>query len=77
MTRPRVTRQQFHRFSESSKKSASNRANLRWSVIRRDRHPNLDFFVADLWAWALKDDYASMEHPFFSLSKKRDLTVAD
>ena len=44
-------------------------------MIRKDRHPNLDFFVADLWAWALKDDYASMEHPFFSLSKKRDLTV--
>jgi plasmid replication initiation protein len=35
----------------------------------------LDFFIADLWAWPLKDDHASMEHPFYSLSKKRDLTI--
>jgi plasmid replication initiation protein len=38
-------------------------------------HPNTDFFVADIWICALKDDYASMEHPFFSLSKKRDLQI--
>ena len=44
-------------------------------MLGKDRHPNLDFFVADLWAWAVKDDLASMEHPFFSLGKKRDLTV--
>jgi plasmid replication initiation protein len=44
-------------------------------MIRKDLHPNLDFFVADIWAWALKDDHASMEHPFFSLSKKRDVQI--
>lgn len=44
-------------------------------MLREDRHSNLDFFVADIWAWTLKDDHASMEHPFFSLSKKRDHTV--
>jgi plasmid replication initiation protein len=34
-----------------------------------------DFFVADIWVRALKNDHASMEHPFFSLSKKRDLQI--
>jgi plasmid replication initiation protein len=37
-----------------------------------DRHPNRDFFVADILEWTLKDDRHSMEHPFFSLSKKPD-----
>jgi plasmid replication initiation protein len=37
-----------------------------------DRHPVRDFFVADILDWALKDDCASMEHPFFSLSKTPD-----
>ncbi|HJU10857.1 MAG TPA: replication initiator protein A [Candidatus Binataceae bacterium] len=37
-----------------------------------DRHPNRDFFVADILDWALKDDRHSMEHPMFSLSKKPD-----
>ncbi|MBV8360238.1 MAG: replication initiator protein A [Deltaproteobacteria bacterium] len=40
-----------------------------------DRHPNRDFFVADILDWALKDDRASMEHPFFSLSKTPDRRV--
>jgi Replication initiator protein A len=37
-----------------------------------DRHPNRDFFVADIFDWALKGDRHSMEHPMFSLSKKPD-----
>ena len=40
-----------------------------------DRHPNCDFFVADILDWALKDDRASMEHPLFSLSKKPDTRI--
>jgi plasmid replication initiation protein len=40
-----------------------------------DRHPNRDFFVADILDWALKDDRHSMEHPMFSLSKKPDTEV--
>jgi plasmid replication initiation protein len=40
-----------------------------------DRHPNRDFFVADILDWALKDDRHSMEHPMFSLSKKPDHQV--
>jgi plasmid replication initiation protein len=40
-----------------------------------DRHPVRDFFIADITEWALKDDRHSMEHPFFSLSKKPDLEI--
>jgi hypothetical protein len=36
-------------------------------MLQRDRYPNRDFFVADLNTWTIKDDQASMEHPFFSL----------
>jgi plasmid replication initiation protein len=39
------------------------------------RHPNRDFFVADILDWALKDDRHTMEHPMFSLSKKPDHRV--
>jgi plasmid replication initiation protein len=37
-----------------------------------ERHPTRDFFVADILDWALKDDFHSMEHPIFSLSKTPD-----
>jgi plasmid replication initiation protein len=40
-----------------------------------DRHPVRDFFIADIAEWALKDDRHSMEHPFFSLSKKPDREI--
>ncbi len=40
-----------------------------------DRHPNRDFFVADILDWALKDDHTSTEHPFFSLSETPDHRV--
>lgn len=32
-----------------------------------DRHPNRDFFVADILDASLKDDMPSMEHPLFAL----------
>ncbi len=44
-------------------------------MLTRDRHRNLDFFIADIWSWTLKDDQASMEHPFFSLSKNPDTKI--
>ncbi len=38
-----------------------------------DRHPNNDFFIADIFDnLPLKDDMASMEHPIFSLSTRPD-----
>ena len=39
------------------------------------RHPNRDFFIADILDWALKGDLASMEHPMFSLAKKPDTRI--
>lgn len=38
-----------------------------------DHHPVRDFFVADFVDCALKDDWHSMEHPMFTLSKTPDL----
>jgi plasmid replication initiation protein len=40
-----------------------------------DRHPVRDFFIAEILDWALKADRHSMEHPFFSLSKKPDTRI--
>ena len=37
------------------------------------RHPNKDFFIADILDAAPKSDMGSMENPFFSLSKKPDM----
>ena len=44
-------------------------------MLQKDRHPNFDFFVADIWMWTPKGDRSSMEHPFFSLSKRPDRTI--
>lgn len=44
-------------------------------MLQKERYPNLDFFVADLTTWTLKDDRSSMEHPFFSLSKNPDTAI--
>lgn len=40
-----------------------------------DRHPQQEMFICDVADAVLKDDMASMEHPFFSLSKKPDIAV--
>lgn len=39
------------------------------------RHSQHDLFICDVADAVLKDDIASMEHPFFSLSKKPETTV--
>ncbi len=44
-------------------------------MLKKDRHPNLDFFVANLFNWPVKNDQASMEHPFFSLAKNSPKTI--
>jgi hypothetical protein len=41
----------------------------------RQRHPNRDFFLADLFDYAMKDDAASMEAPIFTLATKPDLSI--
>ena len=41
-----------------------------------DKHPQQDFFVADIFgSLPVKDDIASMEHPMFTLATKKDLRV--
>ncbi len=40
--------------------------------LKAIRHPQGDLFVCDITDVILKDDLASMEHPFYSLSKKPD-----
>jgi plasmid replication initiation protein len=40
-----------------------------------ERHRQHDLFVCDVADAVLKDDMASMEHPFYSLSKKPDTKV--
>jgi len=39
------------------------------------RHSERDFFLCDLFDYALKDDHASMEAPMFTLSTKPDLNM--
>jgi plasmid replication initiation protein len=39
------------------------------------RHVERDFFLCDMFDYAMKDDGASMEAPIFSLSTRPDLTV--
>jgi plasmid replication initiation protein len=67
----------FQRIGERASKDEPSHPTAEPRVERRssllpDRHPNRDFFIADLVEWALKDDRHSMEHPMFSLSKKPD-----
>lgn len=41
------------------------------------RHPNKDFFIADILDASPRDDIASMENPIFSLSKNPDKTIKE
>ena len=42
---------------------------------REPAQPELEFYVADFDCFALKDDHATMEHPLYSLSKNKDMTL--
>lgn len=48
-------------------------------LLLPDRHPNRDFFIADIFDSSLlfKNDVASMEHPVFSLATKPDMRVLE
>ncbi len=45
------------------------------SALAPIKHPQQDFFLAQIFDAPLKDDQASMEHPMFSLSKMPDLKI--
>lgn len=42
-------------------------------TIKKDPYPNLSLFVSDFLSWNPKGDRHTMEHPFFSLSKRKDV----
>jgi len=45
-------------------------------ALLKENHPQRDFFIADMFdnlGASFKDDIASMEHPLFVLSKKKDM----
>jgi hypothetical protein len=44
------------------------------SALVPSRHPQRDFFIADIMDVSIKDDMASMEHPLFAL-KAGDMRV--
>lgn len=54
---------------------AADDTNTQEKGLIRQRHPNRDFFLADLFDYAMKDDGASMEAPIFTLATKPDLSV--
>ena len=70
---------------EIQKRAAENAERSRVADVVKDgrrvaplapiRHPQQDFFLAQTFDAALKDDQASMEHPMFSLSKAPDLNI--
>lgn len=39
------------------------------------QHPNRDFFLCDMFDYAIKDDGASMEAPIFTLATRPDLSI--
>jgi plasmid replication initiation protein len=79
----------FRSIADIQQRAAENAARSRTNRERSDdtsesreptslapiRHPQQDFFLAQTFDAALKDDQASMEHPMFSLSKTPDLDI--
>lgn len=47
------------------------------SPLLRERYPQQDFFVCDIFDAAPKGDMASMEHPLFSISTKPDMKARE
>lgn len=47
------------------------------AVLLPERHPNHDLFICDVLDAIPKDDFASMEHPVFSLATKPDTRILE
>lgn len=54
---------------------ANERRKAKRESLLPARHVERDFFLCDMFDYAMKDDGASMEAPIFTLSTKPDLTV--
>ena len=72
--KPYQARLQTHQGTAATASPESLEANGKTGLIRV-RHPNRDFFLADMFDYALKDDGATMEAPIFTLSTKPDLSI--
>ena len=72
--KPYQARLQTHQGTAATASPESLEANGTTGLIRV-RHPNRDFFLADMFDYALKDDGATMEAPIFTLSTKPDLSI--
>ena len=72
--KPYQARLQTHQWTAATASPESLEANGKTGLIRV-RHPNRDFFLADMFDYALKDDGATMEAPIFTLSTKPDLSI--
>lgn len=47
-------------------------------ILLPERHPQLDFFIADIFdSIPFKNDRHTMEHPFFTLSMKKDVRAIE
>lgn len=63
--------------TEATQRRLNAALSQRNGLVNIRRPPNRDFFLADLFDYALKDDGASMEAPIFTLSTKPDLSVLE
>ena len=72
--KPYQARLQTHQGTAATASPELLEANGKTGLIRV-RHPNRDFFLADMFDYALKDDGATMEAPIFTLSTKPDLSI--
>lgn len=63
------------RRAEARVAAATSAGNEARGGLVKVRHPNRDFFLADLFDYALKDDGVSMEAPIFTLSTRPDLST--
>lgn len=61
--------------ANASRSSAESTPSPNNGALAPIKHPQQDFFLAQIFDAPLKDDHATMEHPMFSLSKTPDLKI--
>lgn len=66
---------EHQRRNVQQKATAGGVAPSKENGLTRQRHPNRDFFLADMFDYAMKDDGATMEAPIFTLATKPDLSI--
>ncbi|MGQ5524236.1 replication initiator protein A [Chitinimonas sp. PSY-7] len=57
---------------DSHSSTRNNGKSAKWLPVR---YPTGDFFICDIFDYAMKDDGASMEAPIFTLATKPDTTI--